>query len=398
MSRPTNRQHSRMGVIFGKELRDALRDRRAVMVAMLPALLGPLALMLMLSTVAKTRAESRTSTIEIGVIGAEHAPDLVDHLQRNDIEVVPFTGDPKTEIQARNARAVLEIPDGYAESFTRFEPAQVILYADYSLDKSDDAGDRVRDLIGDYGRRIGALRLMVRGVDPSISSPIDIEDRDFSTRTSRSGQLLNSLQLILLMAAFFGGAGVAIDVTAGERERKSWVTLLVHPVRSLDIIGGKWLTVALFAMVASTLAVLATAVATRLFSLEALGVDPRLTLPMILSLLALQIPMVLMASSVQMLVTLFAKSFKEAQAYLGILTLIPMLPVMITMFQDIKTETWMYLVPIAGQQQLMTSVMRGDGMPLDGFALAAVVTTAIALIGFVILNRLLRSERVVFGG
>lgn len=387
-----------MGIIFLKELKDALRDRRALMVAMLPAVFGPLAMMLLLSTAAKTRTEARTETLTLSVIGQQNAPDLINYLTRHDIEIEDFEGDPKTEIQARNSKVVLSISKSFGEDFRAFRPATVELIADDSLEKSDQAADRVRRLLHQYSREIGALRLMVRGVDPGIASPLDIQNRDFSTRTSRAGQLLNTLQLILLMAAFFGGSGVAIDTTAGERERKSWVTLLVHPISSLSIIGGKWMTVALFALAASVVSVLATALATSMFSLEALGVDPRLTVAMMIGIVAIQIPMVMLASSVQMLVTLFAKSFKEAQAYLGILTLLPMLPVMITMFQDIKTETWMYLIPIAGQQQLLTSVMRGDGMPLDGYLIAAAVTTVVAVAVFAVLTKLLRSERVVFGG
>lgn len=386
---------SGLWVMFKKETRDSLRDRRALLVAMMPALLGPLLMLLILSTAADTKSEREDVTL--GVIGRDHAPDLIIYLQDNGVVIENFQGDPKTEIQDRNIGVVLSIPKDYRENFADFETAKVELYADYSLEKSEIAGDQVRTLINSYSRSIGALRLMVRGVNPNIVSPVGIVDRDFSTRTSRAGTLLNILQMILLMAAFFGGAGVAIDTTAGERERRSWVPLLVNPLSSLQIVGGKWLTVALFAFSASILSVVSTAMALQLFSLEGLGIDPRLTLNMQLSLIAIQIPMVLFASSIQMLVTLYSKTFKEAQAYLGMLTLLPMLPVLIATFQELKTATWMYLVPIAGQQQLMTSVMRGDGMETQGFLLASVITAGLALAFLAMLTRLLRSERVVFG-
>lgn len=387
---------SGLWVIFKKEFRDALRDHRAVAAALLPAIIGPVLMMIILSSAAETRKEAEDVTL--GVIGREHAPDLIAYLQENDVVVEEFTGDPKAEIQARNIGVVLSIGEDYGETFQAFETTTVELFADFSLEKSDVAADEVRDLISRYSRNIGALRLMVRGVNPSIALPVGIEIRDYSTRTSRASTILNSLQMFLLMAAFFGGAGVAIDTTAGERERKSWEPLLVHPMSSVEIIGGKWLTVALFAFVASLLSVFSTATALSFISLEALGVDPKLTPIMQLSIAALQIPMVLFASSIQMLVSLFAKTFKEAQAYLGMLTLLPMLPVMVTMFKEIKTATWMYLVPIVGQQQLMSSVMRGEGMETHGFVLAALLTTAVALVIFALLTRLLRSERVVFGG
>ena len=96
--------------------------------------------------------------------------------------------------------------------------------------------------------------------------------------------------------------------------------------------------------------------------------------------------------------SLFAKTFKEAQTYLGMLTLLPAVPVMFTMFRDVKSAAWMYWVPIMGQQQLMTSVMRGENMAPVDFVITAIVTTAFAFGLFAILTRLLRSERVVYGG
>ena len=386
---------SGLWTVFKKELVDALRDRRAVMVAMLPAIFGPFAMMFLLSTAADTRSEAAAPTLHVE--GAEHAPDLIAFLARQGVVIETLEGDPKTLIQGKTITCAMVIPEDFAERFRGSQPASVELFADHSLDKSDNAADRVRDLVRGYNQQIGSLRLMVRGVDPNVANPVDIVHRDYSTRTSRASVILTSLQLILLMAAFFGGAGVAIDTTAGERERKSWEPLLVHPVASGEIAAGKWLTVTVFASAACLLSVVATTAALRIFSLEALGIDPHLTLGMQASIFALQVPLALFASGLQMMVSVFAKTFKEAQGFLGMLTLLPMLPVMINMFRDTKTETWMYLVPIAGQQQLMTTVMRGEGMDMTGFAIAAVVTLAVACVLFVLFTRLLRTERVVFG-
>lgn len=387
---------NRFKAVLKKELVDSIRDRRALMVAMLPAILGPVFMILMLSSAAETRRQ--TEDLPLGVIGRDHAPDLMTYLEDNGIALEDFEGDPKTEIQGKNINVILSVPADYAEKFADFEPVTVELFADESLEKSDNALRRVNRLINAYNQNMGRYRLMLRGVSPTAVTPLNIEVRDFSTRTSRAGQILATLQLLMLMAAFFGGAGVAIDTTAGERERSSLEPLLVHPVSSLAIMGGKWITVAVYATLASLVAVVSTALTLDMISLEALGVDPKLTPSMQMAIFASLIPMAFLASSAQMLVSLFAKTFKEAQTYLGMLTLLPALPVMFTMFRDVKTAAWMYSVPIMGQQQLMTSVMRGEGMPASGFAIAALVTTVAAILLFVVLTRLLRSERVVYGG
>lgn len=382
--------------VFKKELKDSLRDRRALMVAMLPAIFGPLLMMLLLSSVAETRRE--TDDLTLAVIGRRHAPDLIEYLEENGILIEEFQGDPKTEIQAKNVDVILEVAEDFGQRFAAFQPAPVQLFADESLAKSDRASDRIARLIGTYSRSIGALRLMVRGVNPTVASPVLLQRRDFSTRKSRASKILASLQMLILMAAFFGAAGVAIDTTAGERERNSLEPLLVHPLTSREIMGGKWITVSIYGALATLLVVVSTAACLEFFSLEALGVDPKLTAGMQIRILALLLPMVFFASAAQMLASLFAKTFKEAQTYLGLLTLLPMLPVMFTMFRDVNTAYWMYLVPIMGQQQLITSVMRGEGMDLLGFLTTVAVTTAGALLIFGILSRLLRSERVVYGG
>lgn len=387
---------SGLAAIFKKEIKDSLRDRRALMTAMIPAILGPLLMMFLLSSVAKTRTE--TDDLSLYVIGAQNAPDLIAFLEENDLTIEEFEGDPKTEIQAKNVDVVAEIPADFGEKFASFQAAPVQLLGDGSLDKSKRAVDRVAALIGQYSSSIGTLRLITRGVNPAIASPVRVEMRDFSTRTSRASQVLASMQMLMLMAAFFGGAGAAIDTTAGERERNSLEPLLVHPLTSLQIVGGKWLTVSIYGALATLLAVVSTAAYLEIFSLEGLGVDPKLTITMQLAIFAALLPMALLASSAQMLASLFAKTFKEAQTYLGLLTLLPMVPVMISMFKDIKVASWMYLVPITGQQQLITSVMRGESMDPLGFVKTVVVTTALALMLFGLLARLLRSERVVYGG
>ncbi len=382
-------------VVLKKEIKDSTRDYRALMVALLPAIFGPLLMGVLFSSLAKTRSEA--DDLAVAVIGQQHAPDLISFLKTNDVLIEDFEGDPRTEIRDRNVTVILSIPEDYQERFAAFERVPIQLLADESLDQSQLAARRVRRLIEGYNRSIGTMRLMTRGVNPIVASPIRLETQDFATATARASRILAGLQLIMLMAAFFGGAGVAIDTTAGERERKSLEPLLVHPLTSFQIMGGKWLTVVMYGLLATLVAVVSTATVLKVFSLEALGVDPRLTADMQVAIFTLLIPMALLAASLQMLVSLFAKTFKEAQSYLGLLPMLPMLPIMVTMFRDVKTAPWMYSVPILGQQQLVTSVMRGEGMQTLDFLTTAGVTTIVALGIFGVLVRLLRSERVVYG-
>ena len=382
--------------ILKKELKDSFRDRRAIMVAILPALLAPVLMAFMFHMIAKTKVSS--DEFIVPVIGMHNAPDLIQFLEQEDIKFEEFEGIPKNDIQDEKVKLVLEIPDDYSEKFSKSLPASIFIHADGSMDKSRAANRRLSKHIRTYSSSIGSMRLIVRGVNPNVARAVALKDKDYSTDASRAGQILAGLQMFILMAAFFGSAPVAIDTTAGERERKSLEPLLVHPVSSFQIMMGKWLTVVTFGIIATVIAVVATATSLEFISLKALGLDPKLTVTMQLSMILLLIPSALFAAGLQMLTSLFAKTFKEAQSYLGLLVFIPMAPVIATMVGGAKAADWMYFVPILGQQQLLTNVLRGDGLNFAQFVSASSVTVAVSFIIVVILTKLLRSERVVYGG
>lgn len=381
--------------VFKKEFKDSIRDRRALMVAILPALLLPVLMAFMFHMIAKTKVS--TEDLTIPVIGKNNAPDLISYLEQKDIIFEEYKGKPKQDIQNETIKLVLEIPDTYAEQFNKFEPAEIYIHADSSMDKSRAAERRLSRMIELYGSQIGSMRLIIRGVNPAIAKAVDLQDKDYSTDASRAGQILAGLQMFILMAAFFGSAPVAIDTTAGERERKSLEPLLVHPLTSMQIMLGKWFTVVLFGILATVISVVTTAGVMDFISLKSLGLDPKLTLAMQLNIILLLVPSALLAGGLQMLTSLFAKTFKEAQSYLGLLTFLPMAPVIATMIGGAKAADWMYFVPILGQQQLLTSVLRGESMDITHFVTASSITVLLALAIVVVLTKLLRSERVVYG-
>ena len=388
----------RLLAVFKKELKDGLRDRRAIMVAILPAIFGPLMIGFMFHNMAKMRGDTELSNMVLPVIGAEHAPALIEFLEDEGLEIKSFEGDPKSALQNKDETVIMEIPEDFIERYNSSMPASVYLMADNSLAKSRSAKNRVEGLLNRYSRTIGQFRLITRGVNPAIASTLNIQERDYSTQAARSGQVLAALQMFLLMAAFFGSAGIAIDTTAGERERNSLEPLLVHPLTSMQIMTGKWFTVVCFGLLATIIVVFSTGKVLDFISLKALGLDPKLTLDMQLNILLLLIPSALFAGALQMLTSLFAKSFKEAQSYLGMIVLLPMIPVIVTMVGNVKQAAWMFYVPILGQQQLLETILRGESISMMNLLSVSGVTLVVALGLVTLMTKLLRSERVVYGG
>ncbi|MEL0034999.1 MAG: ABC transporter permease subunit [Gammaproteobacteria bacterium] len=381
--------------VFKKELRDSLRDRRAIMISLLPALFAPILMATMFHFMVQTRVS--TNEITVPIIGMGNAPDLIQYLEQNEVTFTAYEGDPKADIQNKNVKIVMEIPDDFEENFAQSKPAIIYIHSDGSLDKSRADDRRISGLINQYSRTIGNMRLMIHGVNPQIANAVSINDKDYSTDESRAGQILAGLQIFIMMAAFFGSAPTAIDLTAGERERNSLEPLLVHPLTSANIMLGKWLTVVTYGLLATIIAVVVTAIAFEFVSLKAAGIDPKLTVTMQISMIVLLIPNAMFAAGLQMLTSLFAKSFKEAQSYLGFLVFIPMAPVIITMIGGMKAEGWMFMVPVLGQQQILTNIMRGEAMILTQFLSVTAVTVVVSAIILTVLTKLLRSERVVYG-
>lgn len=382
-------------IIFRKELKDSLRDKRSLRTAMLPAALLPMFMIFMFSTIAETRDTS--DVLNVQVIGQENAPDLIQYLSERDISFTAYEGDAKQDIQSGEIELVLEIPDDFAEKFSASEPASINLHSDESIEKSDAAADRLSRLIRNYGSSIGSMRLMVRGINPAIASAVIVQSRDYSTGASRAGQLLGAMQMFILMAAFFGTAPSAIDSTAGERERVSLEPLLIHPLSSLQIMLGKYFSVACFGLLASLITVIVTGLALDFASFESLGIDPKLDLSMQLSIILILLPIVLFAAALQMLLALFSKTFKEAQSYTALVSLLPMMAVMPSLVGAVKDSDWMYSVPLLGQKQLLDQVLRGGDLDFVYLALNTGITLILSAIILIVLVRMLRNERVVYG-
>ncbi|HEY4556187.1 MAG TPA: ABC transporter permease, partial [Lysobacter sp.] len=205
-----------------KELLDLFRDRRTVMLSLLMGpLLFPL-LILGMGSLAESRARVQLeSVLEVPVIGAEQAPNLVRFLHTRDIEAIEPPEDAERQLREQEFDVVLRIPPDYAELWRASRMAPVEILYDASRQDSQIPVQRVRAALSEYGRQAGALRMISRGMSPEASAAVLPAPRDVSTPESRRGMLLAFMPYLLILSAFLGGAYLVIDITAGERERQS---------------------------------------------------------------------------------------------------------------------------------------------------------------------------------
>ncbi|MCA9868051.1 MAG: ABC transporter permease, partial [Anaerolineales bacterium] len=379
---------------------DNMRDRRSVGNALFAVLLNPLLYVVLFGFLNRTFSEQAERALALPVVGATNAPNLIQFLDQNNIDIVDAPEDAEAAVRRGDLDVVLVIPDDFGEQFRDGRPAQVQLLIDDSSQSSSVPSSRVQSLINQYSSQIGNLRLLARGISPAISVAVPVERVNVAARETDSGAgvVLNLLPVVMMTAAFYGGFYLAVDTTAGERERKSLEPLLLNPVPRREFLIGKFLAVFAFTLMATFLA---TA-----FFLVLLGVPQvqaftniRLSVgwDVILTAVALVIPVVFMAVALHMLVGSFARSVKEASTYASFIAIAGFMPSLFLSVLPIRPQPWMKLIPTVGQLYFINDVARG--LPLDWIQvlLASGITLGIGIVALAVAMRLYDQERILLG-
>jgi sodium transport system permease protein len=383
-------------VVLRKELKDAARDRRSIYSVLFGSLFGPLIIGFIFTTIADRQRQ--VEEIAIPVVGLNRAPALVDWLrQQAGVQVVEGPGDPEQAVRDRQEDVIVLIPDDYVEKFRASKPADVRIVSDGSRTATRPKVQRVRSLLQRYNAEIGSLRLVARGVSPAIVAPLQLQDVEVSSAQQRAAAILNFLPLFMVMAAFTGGMQIATDSTAGERERGSLEPLLVNPAPRFVIAAGKWLAASVSSMLSVAITTALTLAMLQYIPLQDLGIRFRIGPWHVAGLLATVLPFCLLAPAIQTYLATFARSFKEAQSYMGFLIMVPMLPGLLSSVYPIASQPWMYPIPILGQHVLLTDVLGNKAPGPLMFLLAGVAAIGTALLLVRLTTALLSKERIIFG-
>jgi len=385
------------GVILRKEVLDNLRDRRAMAMVLFFPLLGPAILALSLSLISGQARSAEEQPLALPVVAPERAPHLIEFLVEQGVDVKPAPADPERAVTAGDADVVLAIPEEHAARLREGKPAPVRLYLDESRTSARPAAERVKRLLEGYSRRLGAQRLLLRGVAPSAVEALAIERVDLATAQSRAALLLAALPYFLVLALFTGGMAVAIDASAGERERQSLEPLLLNPVPRAAVVLGKLGAVAAFSALGLAETITGFGLVPVALPLEQLGFAIRLDPGVLLTIFALLLPLLGLAGAVMLLVAARARTFRAAQSTLSFLMLVPAMPGLVLAFVPVKLMLWMLCVPAFGEQLLVTRLIRGEAVAAGSMALAMASTAlwAVAVVWLAI--RAFSSEPFLFG-
>ncbi len=365
-------------IVIRKELRDSFRDRRALFSIFFGAVFFPIVISVMMNRVAERTRDA--DHITIPVVGAENAPALIEWMgQQDGVTIVAGPPEPEQAVRDRSVDVVVIIPRTFGERFSASKPAQVRIVSDSSNSTGQPAVQRVRQLVAAYSGQIGSLRLIARGVSPIIATPLQIQDIEVSSAQQRAATVLSFIPLMLMIAAFTGGMQIATDSTAGERERGSLEPLLVNPVPRGVLVAGKWLAAVCAAILSVGLTTGLSVLQLRLMPLQDLGIRFNLGPNEVIGMLAAIVPLCPLTAAIQTYIGTFARSFKEAQSYMGVLISVMMLPALLSSLYPIADRVWMYPVPVVGQYLLLTAFLGGRAPGILPFTLSAAAAILVAL-------------------
>lgn len=353
--------------VFAKEILDNFRDRRTVATALLMGpLFGPLLFAFVINLSIERSLSDFEKTLDVPVIGAEYAPNLIRFLESNNLRIVDAPASREEAVTAVENGAheiVVVIPPDFGEQLAAAAPARIELISDLANTTADREARRVRGALQTYSQQLAAIRLTARGVSPMVLRPLNIDDVDVSTPSGRSGILLGMMSYFFIFALLMGGMYLAIDSTAGERERGSLEPLLALPVTRDQLILGKIFAASLFMAISLALCILSFSVAIRFMPLQQLGMTPNFGPDAVLTAFLLLAPFILLGASLMTLVASFTKSYKEAQTWLSALLLAPTLPILVVSLLQLRPRLEFMFVPSLSQHLLLVDMVKNE--PLE---------------------------------
>jgi sodium transport system permease protein len=355
--------------VFGKELLDALRDRRTLLVVVLSSvLLGPLVLIALSGLVASL--EARAEKREVFVHGIEHAPSLRNFLERQTSVVRVAPSDFETQLRdATLGDPVLLIPADFEAAMLRGEVPTLELVSDSANKQAESGVGRVQRLLLAFSRERAALSLALRGVSPALLEPLELAERDLASTQTRATQFTGMLPFFVLLAVLYGALSAALDTTAGERERGSLEPLLMNPAAPLALVLGKWAAVASVAMLVAVLSCFSFLPGQWLLRSDTLQALFQFGLREGLLFVLVLLPFAAALSALLMAVAIRCKSVKEAQANASLVVLSVSLLPLASVFNFGGEAPWHLWIPALAQNTLMTRVLKGEGLSVSQWSI-----------------------------
>ncbi|MBC3810426.1 ABC transporter permease [Undibacterium aquatile] len=371
-----------MLTIFRKEIKDALRDRRTLMTALLSSLLG-VPLMLFIFSTVLSQVESQEEKRTVLAVGIEYAPQLENFILRQGYQIKAAPVDYEAKSRSKELdQPVLLVPQDFEKKLMTGDKAILEVAYDSNNRQAEFGLRPLKRLLEAFTQETTLMGLTMRGISTELLQRIEVRERRLQKPEERKASITEMLPMMVLMAIIIGGMYAAIDTTAGERERGSLEPLMMNPVSGWQLAIGKWGAVAAVGMGVVVLTIFSFFPSQWLIKNDTLRAEFQFGIKDAIGFLMVLLPLAASMAALQIAIALDCKSYKEAQVRNQIVTMfIPFVSLIPILFPG-REPAWFKWVPVLAQNQMMNQVLKGEVLhPLTvGMALATcVLITVICL-------------------
>ena len=361
-----------IGIVYRKELTEALRDRRTLISTLLvPLLLFPLLSVGFGALAFTLLKKAEEETPKVMLLGGADSPDVLEALRAGKkIEMVPATPDWKDKIINKEIRAAIAIPDGFETSLAQQNPLTIEIYKYEGELKSSFSADTVERDLKAYRDKVIEARLEADHVPSSVLTPFRIKQDNVAPLEKVGGAAFGGIiGYMVILLCLTGGMYPAMDLTAGEKERGTMETILSSPIARFDLVMGKFFLVLTASLVTAALSVLSMGISfwgiqqLKAFDVtknpDAVAMQVQIKLPAVLSVFLMALPLAVLFSAGLITISLFAKSYKEAQSYISPLMILVILPAVAAMLPGVELTAKLALIPILNVSLLCKELVTG---------------------------------------
>ena len=374
-------------VVFVKELKDALRDRRTLMAVFISSvLMGPLMLVLLSSLVGKY--EKRAEAREVVVIGLDNAPALRNYIERQTFVVKKAPADWEAQLKASKlGDPVVIVPASFEDDLAHGRSPRIELVYSSANGRAQSGVGAIAQLLQGFDQEQASLRLIARGVAPSALNVTRIDEHDIADNAARAAQMTNIVPTFVLMSVLYGALNAALDTTAGERERGSLEPLLATPASRGALVIGKWGAVFALGLLIAVLSCLSFLPAQSLLRSESLAALFRFGWVEAAWFIGLLAPLAALIAALMMAVAIRCRTVKEAQANMVVLTMAFTLTPLVGLFTQDGEAPWNLWVPSVAQTTLMDRVLKNAPIGLLDVAPSLLLCVALTAASLTFVSR-----------
>ncbi|WP_105259210.1 ABC transporter permease [Pseudoalteromonas sp. T1lg88] len=395
--------------VFLKEIKELLRDRKTLMfVVALPLLIFPVIFAVVGYMMAMANLEAEQEVHKVYIIGAEAAPEFTDSVKyHKNFELISADYANKNDIIQAIQNEELDVGiviQAKAQPASREQTTWQVIYNDSA--RINYLFRYIEELKEQYQSKVQTQSFNELGVSKEsemeyLISPIKLEKVDTADARESWGEKIGVLLPYLLIPIVLTGAVYpAIDLGAGEKERGTLETLLLTPISRTNIVLGKFLTVLSASLATASLSILSmglwlfvarTFVNVSEFTLAL----SHITFVELLAMLSLLIPLAAMFSSVVLSISIYARTFKEAQNYMGPLSMLVFIPVMISVMPNMELTYKTAFIPVTNVALAIKELLKGTSeIGILAVIVGSSILLAVGLLAFCV--RWFNQEKVLF--